>query len=401
MTRTDRLLVGAVALTGCVLAACQPTPAGPPTTAPPPSPAPSSAAPSSAAPSPSPSPTAARCVDGLDLEEQVGQLFMVPASVSSADGTASLLANTRAGSVILMGNSSAGVDATRRVTDAIRANAEQPDGVELLIATDQEGGQVQRLTGPGFGTWPAAIDQAEQSDDKLERTAEKWGTAMGEAGVDSVLAPVADVVPKSLGRANEPVGQWGRQYGSDVDVVGAKVSAVVRGYDAAGVATSVKHFPGLGKVKGNTDHVAKVVDNTTTRNDKDLAAFDDAMEAGTDMVMVSTANYAKIDADHPAAFSSTVIEEMLRDDRGWDGVVASDDLGVAKQVADLKPGQRALRFLQAGGDLVITVDPGTAGDMVRAVRDEAKSDPEFADEVATKAERVLRMKERRGLASCD
>ncbi|MDN5726868.1 MAG: hypothetical protein L0G99_13205, partial [Propionibacteriales bacterium] len=147
--RLGRPLVSCALLAGVLVAACQASP--------PPGPG-ASTSPADRSPSMPPSadassapPAQPRCSDPLDLEQQVGQLFMVPASVSTADGTGSLLANTRAGSVILMGNSSAGVESTKRVTDAIRGNAEQPDGVELLIATDQEGGQVQRLSGPGFG----------------------------------------------------------------------------------------------------------------------------------------------------------------------------------------------------------------------------------------------------------
>ena len=87
--------------------------------------------------------------------------------------------------------------------------------------------------------------------------------------------------------------------------------------DRAGVATAVKHFPGLGRVRGNTDYASRVVDTKTTRDDAALAGFRAAVDAGADMVMVSSASYRKIDAEHRAAFSTVIMDEMLREDLGF------------------------------------------------------------------------------------
>jgi beta-N-acetylhexosaminidase len=358
----------------------------------------------SAKPTPTPVPSTpsdcARLVSRLSLSERVGQLLMV--AVSSAGVTADEAATiraTRAGSVLLLGNSTAGRTAVRRLVDGVRADATRPHGVGVLLAADQEGGRVQRLRGPGFVDIPAALDQAALSDAELARRARIWGEQLVQAGIDANLAPVADVVPRDLVEVNEPIGRLRRGYGNSPRVVAAKVRAFTTGMDRAGVATAVKHFPGLGRVRGNTDTSSGVVDRTTTRHDAALRGFRAAVDAHVDLVMVSSASYARIDARRRAVFSPVVLDQMLRGDLGFEGVVISDDLS-AVALRDIAAGPRAVRFVAAGGDLAIVANPAEARAAAAALRNRAESDAGFATRVDASAERVLRMKQRRGLARC-
>ena len=336
---------------------------------------------------------------GLSEREQVGQLFMVGiASTGPSDADADALEESRAGSVIVLGNTAAGRDAVLRVTENARSAAGTPSGVQTMLAADQEGGQVQRLRGSGFRRIPSAFEQAELSDAELTSRATAWGRELKRAGIDIDLAPVADVVPDELRDVNAPIGQLQRGYGSDPRVVAQKVTAFVRGMDGARVATAVKHFPGLGRVRGNTDFEANVTDRVTRRGDDDWAGFEAGIRTGADMVMVSSATYSKIDNEHRAAFSSTIME-ILRGDLGFGGVIISDDLA-ARALEDVRPVARALRFFRAGGDLAIVGDSSLVAAMADAVVDAAASNPAFAKEVQAKATRVVRMKARRGLAEC-
>jgi beta-N-acetylhexosaminidase len=355
------------------------------------------------APATSATPTQSACerfTATLSLEEQVGQLFMVGVSSSGLpDRDARVIAEGRVGSVILLGNSRSGKAATGRLTERVRAAADEPGRVQTMLTVDQEGGQVQRLRGPGFDRMPSARRQAGMSEDELATEAASWGRQLEEAGVDANLAPVADVVPRDLESVNQPIGALDRGYGPEVDVVAGHVTAFVRGMDEAGIATAVKHFPGLGRVRGNTDYVTRVVDRSTERGDRDLEGFRAGVRSGVDMVMVSSAFYSKIDADHRAAFSRVVIEEMLREDLEFEGVVISDDLA-ARALSDVPADQRARRFLQAGGDLTIVGNPRLALGMIATVVSEARSDADFARDVRAKATRVVTMKAARGLADC-
>jgi beta-N-acetylhexosaminidase len=339
-------------------------------------------------------------VSKMSRSEQVGQLLMVAVSSSGMDPSEEAMVDrTRAGSVLLLGNSTAGMQAIRGVVSHVRDAARSPEGVEVMLAADQEGGRVQRLKGPGFTTIPSATVQAKQSDARLRRNAYDWGRQLRSAGIDANLAPVADVVPTAMAWMNQPIGQLRRGYGPSPKTVAAKVTAFTEGMNQAGVATAVKHFPGLGRVRGNTDFMTRVVDRTTTRHDAALAGFSAAIDADIDMVMVSSALYRKIDDEHRAAFSTKIIDEMLRKDLGFSGIVISDDLAAAA-MRTLPPDERALRFIRAGGDLLIIGDSSLATTMADAIKDEASDDPAFAKRVTESAARVVAMKERRGLADC-
>jgi beta-N-acetylhexosaminidase len=402
-------------LTGCALmvtvalAGCGPAP----TAAPPAPPGPSRSA---VLPQPTPSPTdktvatptesfsvnqaCSELVARMSLGERVGQLLMV--AVSSTGVSASeqaIIGRSRAGSVILLGNSTAGMRAIRAVSSRARGAAHTSEGVKVMLAADQEGGLVQRLRGPGFTRIPSATLQAKQSDAQLRRNAYTWGRQLKAAGITANLAPVADVVPSSMVWTNKPIGQLRRGYGPSPKKVAANVTAFTEGMNRAGIATAVKHFPGLGRVRGNTDYMTRVVDPTTTRHDAALAGFKAAVNANVDMVMVSSAFYLKIDDEHRAAFSTMIINDMLRKDLGFTGVVISDDLAaVAMRI--VPPDERALRFLRAGGDLMIVGDASLATEMADAIKDEASDDSDFAKRVTESAARVVAMKQRRGLARC-
>ena len=371
-----------------------PTPAAYPTSAP------SSRAGPTSAESFTVQESCAQVVANMSLSERVGQLLMIGISSNGINGSEkAIVEETRAGSVILMGNSNAGTDAIRRVVSNVQSAARSPEGVRVMLAADQEGGLVQRLKGPGFTTIPSATVQARQSDNALQRNAYDWGRELKAAGIDANLAPVADVVPMTMVWVNRPIGQLRRGYGQSADKVAAKVTAFTEGMDRAGVATAVKHFPGLGRVRGNTDYRSRVVDTKTTRDDAALAGFRAAIAADVDMVMVSSATYRKIDEDHRAAFSPMIMEEMLRKDLRFSGVVISDDLAAAA-MRILPADERARRFIRAGGDLMIIGDARLATRMADAIKDEASDDGAFAERVSESAARVVAMKERRGLATC-
>ena len=320
-------------------------------------------------------------------------------STGLTSSTGRTLSGTRVGSVVFLGNTTAGVDRVQDLADDVRDATRRPAGIRTMLAVDQEGGAVQRLKGPGFADLPSARTQGTWSTAHLRANAVKWGKELRAADIDADLAPVADVVPASMTNVNQPIGVLRRNFGSDPRVVAAHAGAFVSGMDRAGVATAAKHFPGLGAVRGNTDLVTRVVDSSTTRHDRNLAGFQASVGAGVDMVMVSSAYYTKIDPDTRAAFSPTVIKGMIRKDLGFDGVVISDDLA-AEGTQDLKPGTRAVRFLLAGGDLVIVGDPGQVGAMSDAVRQRAAEDADFRAVVTAAARRVLAMKAHRGLADC-
>jgi len=334
--------------------------------------------------------------DGLTLDQKIGQLLMVSLNRSTpVDTLQDLVATGQVTGVLLLDNGW-GASAVQDVTAALR---QQAGRIGLYIAVDQEGGKVQRLSGKGFDKIPSASTQGTWPSDKLTESAQAWASQLSAAGVNLNLAPVADTVPASMLHKNKPIGMLSRQFGTNPAVVAEHAAAFIQGMNAGGVQACVKHFPGLGRITGNTDNSTKdITDGTTTRDSDYLQAFRTAMAAGPAMVMMSLATYSKIDAKHPAVFSHTMITDVLRGDLGWDGVVISDALNAAA-VKSVPVGQRAVQFIEAGGDIALFATVAEVNQAASALKQRAQSDEAFADLIDASVMRVLKAKAAAGLLS--
>jgi beta-N-acetylhexosaminidase len=392
---------------GCV-ATSSPS-AGPPGSGPRPSPVTStSAAPASPTPSratPPPQRTDA-CVSAtlasLSVAQRIGQLFMVGLRKDRVDqALRNAVTTSHFGSVAFTTQTAVGVNGVRAIADDVQGlvTDESTRGIGFLVAANQEGGRIQGLSGPGFDTIPSALAQGRWTPAKLEANAATWGSQLLNAGINLDLAPVADVVPPGTDAKNAPIGKLKRAFGHDPTTVASHVGAFIAGMQEAGVATTAKHFPGLGRVTGNTDFKAGVVDSVTTADDPYLEPFATAIDAGVPFVMVSLATYDQIDPAHLAAFSPQIIGDLLRGQLGFRGVVISDALG-AKAVTSISPATRVLAFLDAGGDMIISNQLPSAIEMAQAIASRAAAEPAFAARIDDAALRVLQAKEALGLLPC-
>lgn len=337
----------------------------------------------------------------MTLAQRIGQLFLVGVSGDVAGPvTAAALQRYHFGS-LLLNLTTEGVSALRAATDHMQSlvTGATTSGARMFIAANQEGGQVQHLTGPGFSVMPSALSQGSLPVSTLRQQATAWGAQLRAAGVNLDLAPVMDVVPPGTASTNAPIGQLNREFGFDPDTNGAHGAAFIAGLKSSGVATSAKHFPGLGRVTGNTDFTADVVDTVTTPDDPYLGSFRAAISAGVPFVMVALATYTKIDPDRLAVFSPTVMR-LLRSGLRFGGVIISDDLGEAKAVLTVPPGERAVGFLTAGGDMITSETLGPAQTMAAAVLSRAEADASFRSVVNAAAMRVLYAKQAYGLLPC-
>ena len=360
--------------------------------------APSAPVPSASAPSAPASPR--RCVDtvlaGLSLAERAGQVLMVGTPVGSPRDLGAVVARHDLGGVFLAGRSTRSAAGLRGDIAALQRRA----GTPLLVALDQEGGSVQTLKGRDFPLIPSAQRLGAGAPAKLRGTVRDTAQRLAGIGVTVNLAPVADTVPAKLGEGNPPIGGFHRQYGSDPDAVAVDVATVVSASQGAKVLTILKHFPGLGRVCANTDTTPRVVDNKTTVNDPYLKPFVAGIRAGSAGVMISSATYAKIDGSSIAAFSKPIVTTLLRERLGYTGLVMSDDLGAAASASSLPTGERAVRFVAAGGDLVLTIRPQDAAPMAASLIAAARKSPPFAARLTEAAGHVLQAKDRAGLLTC-
>ncbi len=236
----------------------------------------------------------------------------------------------------------------------------------FLLAVDQEGGPVQRFQ-DGFTRLPAlsAIGALWESDrQRALRLAEMhaWlmASEMRAIGIDLSFAPVVD-----LARGNRAIGP--RAFHADPEATSALSLAYLRGMRMAGMAATIKHFPGHGSVLEDT-HFDDAVDPRTLDElrAQDLVPFHDAILAGAEAVMMAHVRYPAVDAD-PAGYSRRWIVDILRGDLAFRGAVFSDDIGMA--AAESAGGIRARieAHLDAGCDFVLVCQPAQAAEALAAV----------------------------------
>lgn len=407
-TKTRRFAapILAAALAATMLAACGDEPAPTATSeasSPSTSDSTTSTAPSSTSGTKKSPSCAADTAAAMTPTQRAGQLLMVALDPSAGPtGLDSHISEQGLGSMLYLG----GWRGQQAVTEAsahLQQVAPRVDGrrVGMLIAADQEGGEVQQLQGDGFTTIPSGVEQGKMAPAELRAAAAKWGAELQRAGVNVNLAPVADTVPAELGTGNGPIGKHQREYGTTPEAATKGSVAFSRGMLDAKVQPTVKHFPGIGRIRGNTDVAASgITDATATTKDPYLAPFTANIKAGVPIVMVGSAKYPKLDAQNQATFSTKIITDLLRQRLDFDGVVITDDVGVAAAVADVPVPDRATRFIDAGGDIVLTAQPTQVQQMVGAIVAKADKDPAFAKKVDASVVRVLTLKKDMGLLEC-
>lgn len=345
----------------------------------------------------SPAAKASRAIATMSLDERAGQLIMAPMFAGGNPADLSALISTRhVGSVVLIGNWNNGTAAAKTAADALQSYA--PSGNQLIVSADQEGGQVQHLKGSGFDTMPSAVAQGQMSADTLRSSAKTWGGQLKQAGINIDLAPVLGTVQVKRS-SNAPIGALNRDFGLDSNGNAQHGIAFVEGMRDAGVGATVKHYPGLGAVTGNTDFTTEgILDTTTTLDGEQIGAFNTTIkQAKPAMVMMSLATYQRIDSSAPAAFSSKIIDGTLRGSVGYDGVVISDSLSAAA-VSGIATKDLGVRLVDAGGDLACIGDTSYVTPILDGIIARAQSDPAFAKKVTASATRVMTLKYQMGLA---
>ncbi len=258
--------------------------------------------------------------------------------------------------------------AARRLTKEIET-IRRPPGLRdpLLVMVDQEGGLVKRLAGPPAAS---AVQMGAAGPAHSRRQGRATGSSLARVGVNVDLAPVLDV-----GRSGGVIAETERAFGSTPARVAATAVPFGAALQAAGVAATAKHFPGLGSAAENTDFAVQRIGLSRGR----LRAIDERpyrayIAAGGKLVMLSTAIYPSF-SPLPAAFARPLASGELRGRLGFDGVSISDALESAAVRAFGGPAKAARAGTAAGTDLLLFADYRAAARAGRALRRLLRASP--------------------------
>ncbi len=342
---------------------------------------------SSPAPTTSPSPPAPSELAGWSARRLAAQLVFC--SVPATDPlTGRRFAKMGIGGIVVLGGgarSSIGRDLAAVLKAA-------PHGVKPFIASDEEGGQVQRLRDVVYPL-PSARVQGGWSAAKTRATAEEYGARLRKLRVSVVFGPVADLdVP---GRY---MSSLDRCFSARPEVVGSHVVAWVTGLRASRVLATVKHWPGHGWATDTHSGAARVPSLSLLRRE-DMVPFELAIDAGVPLVMVGHLRSKGLTGDETPASLSRSALAYLRERTGDETVIITDSLSMAAttKAVGLKLPAAAVRALRAGADLALfaTGDPRPVIDAVTAAM---KSGRIPRAEAEAKVLRVLELKRKVGLA---
>lgn len=333
----------------------------------------------------------------MSIVEQIGQLLMV--GFPGMEPTPELLDLIQAGhigGIILFSRNVGSPSQILHLTSILQAAArEAGHPYPLLIATDQENGIVRR-TGSATTSFPGNMALgAINSQAATEAVARATGQELRALGITMNLAPDVDI---SNNPANPVIGV--RSFGSDPELVARLGTNAAMGYRAAGVAATLKHFPGHGDTETDSHLALPVVPFDIERLEAvELKPFRRAIESGAETLAVMTAHVAVPaitgSSTLPATLAPEVINGLLRTHIGFKGVVITDCLEMRAISAGVGIATGAVRALQAGADIVL-VSHRYDRQMIAltAIREAVEQGDLSASVIQAAVERVLRLKER-------
>jgi beta-N-acetylhexosaminidase len=278
-------------------------------------------------------------------------------------GLRHLIVDDKVGAVLIFRDNFTDAAGLKRLTTDLQALGREAGlPAPLLVTVDEEGGRVMRIT-DGVAPLPAAADLGARGPDAVRTATAATASGLHGLGIQLDLAPVADL---RTNPGDDVIGD--RSFGGDPARVGPLVAAAVGGMHDAGIAATLKHFPGLGGAAGDP-HSAIPTDSESLAQWQSTQAlsFKAGIDAGADAVMTTAVYVPGLDPGGvPALFSRRVVTGLLRERLGFQGVIVSDGLGMGGITARYSLPDATVAALRAGNDLIL-LNSGDAGYQERAI----------------------------------
>ena len=232
------------------------------------------------------------------------------------------------------------------------------------VGIDQEGGRVARLRSP-FTEWPPMAVLGRSDDPVLARKfAGALAAELAAVGISLDYAPVLDV---HTNPKNPVIGD--RALGEKPEVVAKLGRVIIEELQRAGVAACGKHFPGHGDTVTDSHVELPIVEHPPDRlRAIEFAPFKTAIEAGVAFIMTAHVLVTAIDEERPATLSPKIVQNILRDELKYNGVIVSDDLEMKAIANSYAPGDAAVAAIAAGCDTLLMCGGGMAADIERQVQ---------------------------------
>ena len=323
------------------------------------------------------------------LQHLIGQKLVV--SMDGHTPSASLLdwaRRGRIGGVLIHSWNFSSAAQLESITAKLQQAAAEGGQPPLLIAVDQEGGQVKTVSWIAPTLSPPEMGDLGSSDTARSQ-GRKTGTGLLGLGIDADFAPVADVP----GSASSFLYQQGRTWSFDSRETARLANAFALGLGDRGVLATMKHFPGLGLASRNTDDYVVHIDATKSELAPGLRPYRHAVANDLPLVMLSNAVYKAYDPSHAAGWSHAIGTTLLRGELGFQGVTITDSLEGAASTRGIPTDPLALKAAKAGTDmLLLTGSEASSRSVFRTLLDAAKAGQISQDRLTASYDRIAVLK---------
>lgn len=219
---------------------------------------------------------------------------------------------------------------------------------EVLIAIDEEGGDVNRLEIADGSAYPGNLALGSADEPSLtEAVAASIGRDLSALGINLNYAPVADV---NANPDNPVIGV--RSFGADASLVARHTAAYVRGLQTTGVAACAKHFPGHGDTSADSHLGLPLIDFDDAAEAVHLAPFRAAIAAGVKTIMTAHILFPRRDPDLPATMSHAILTGLLRTELGYDGLIVTDGIDMGAISGRYGVAEGTVKAIAAGADAI-------------------------------------------------
>lgn len=343
----------------------------------------------------------------MELDQKIGQMLLVGFRGLEAPINSQISRDIReshVGSVILFDRDMASGSPIRNIkntqqVEKLTKELQRHADIPLFISIDQEGGYVSRLKPRhGFIRTPSHKNLGKDSHLSTLESSQELAEALSRIGINLNFAPVVDV---NVYKRNPIIARYRRSFSSDPEVVAAHGQAFVEGHRLFNVASVLKHFPGHGSTRHDS-HVG-FVDVSKTWSERELIPFQKLINQNkVDMIMSAHVFNRKLDRKVPSTLSKNVMQGLLRERLGYQGVIISDDMNMGAIKDHFKLEESIVMAIQAGVDILLfgnnLVFNKDIAQKAQTIIQRAIERGEISEErIDESVRRILELKRQRGL----
>lgn len=337
-------------------------------------------------------------LEDLTLQEQIGQTLTVFVDVDSAEiFRPAIEKGLVGGALVQWGNYS--LSQTKQLIEKLQGwAAKSPHKIPLLISIDYEGGTVYTPITLGFDYLPTNMMLSASADEEAAASiAYLAGLELRRAGVHINFSPVLDV----NSNPNNPVIGV-RSFGSDPANVTKMGLSLMNGFKAAGIISVVKHFPGHGDTAEDSHYQVPLIKSSYQELEKThLAPFQQAVKNGVRGVMTGHILYPALDSKNIATFSKPILQDLLREKMGFDGLIVTDSLDMKSATSFCTIADCAARAMLAGADMILLGRYIKPQSTFNRIQKQLSSTDAGRKRAAQAAQKILDLKKELGLLDAE